>query len=50
MNWKHFGGACLLGGALAIKAGAPIVAVIAGIVLIGALNRWIHGKGEARGL
>lgn len=33
MTWKYFCGACILGGGLALKAGAPLFAVIAGIAL-----------------
>lgn len=47
MSWKYFGGACILGGALAIKAGAPLIAVIAGIALIAALNGWKKREGRA---
>jgi len=47
MNWKYFGAACILGGALAVKAGAPLFAVAAGIVLIAALNKWKIREGRA---
>jgi hypothetical protein len=33
MNWKYFCGACILGGALTLKMGAPLFTVIAGIAL-----------------
>ena len=35
MNWKYFGGACLVVGAALLKAGAPPAAIAAGIGLAG---------------
>jgi len=47
MNWKYFCGACLLGGALALKAGAPLFTVIAGIALAAGWNTWKTREGKA---
>lgn len=48
MNWKYFGGASILAGGLALKAGAPLFTVIAGIALIAALNTWKKREGRAQ--
>jgi hypothetical protein len=40
MNWKYLCGSCLLGGALALKAGAPLFTVLAGIALVVVWNLW----------
>jgi hypothetical protein len=39
MSWRLFIGASILGGALVIKAGAPLLSVAAGIALAAWLNR-----------
>ncbi len=46
MNWKYFCGACILGGGLALKIGAPFFAVIAGIALIAFINTWNRREGR----
>ena len=38
MNWKFFGGACILAAGLAIKFGAPLMAVGMGLALAGVLT------------
>lgn len=38
MNWKFFGGACILAAGILLKAGAPVAAVAMGIVLAAFLN------------
>jgi hypothetical protein len=40
MNWRLFGGACILAAGLAIKFGAPIPAVVLGLAAAGGLNWW----------
>jgi len=40
MNWKYFCGACVLGGALMLKAGAPLAAILAGIAMAAIGNLW----------
>ena len=42
MNWKFFGGACILAAGLLIKYGAPLPAVAMGIALAGFLSWKIH--------
>lgn len=48
MSQKYFYGACILGGGLALKIGAPLFAVIAGIALIAAFNAWRKREGRAQ--
>jgi hypothetical protein len=38
MNWKFFGGACILAAGLMMKYGAPLPAVALGIALAGFLT------------
>jgi len=38
MKWKYFCGACLIVGASLLKAGAPPLTVIAGIILAASWN------------
>ncbi len=38
MKWKYFCGACLIVGAALLKAGAPPLTVIAGIILAASWN------------
>jgi hypothetical protein len=38
MKWKYFAGACLVVGAALLKAGAPPLAILAGIALAGFSN------------
>jgi hypothetical protein len=38
MKWKYFGGACLVVAGALMKAGAPIVAVLAGLGLAALAN------------
>jgi hypothetical protein len=38
MNWKYFLGACFVVGAALVKAGAPLVAIVAGIGVAALLN------------
>ena len=42
MNWKFFGGACILTAGLAVKFGAPIPAVVLGLAGAGLFNWWTH--------
>ena len=44
MKWKYFCGACLVVGAALLKAGAPLFAVLAGIVLAGTWNFWRYRR------
>ena len=46
MNWKFFGGACILAAGLAVKFGAPIPAVALGVAGAGLLNWWNHRRAE----
>src|SRR5216683_2907796 len=48
MRWKYFFGACLVVGAALLKAGAPLIAVIAGITLAALLNLQRHRANSAR--
>ena len=47
MNWKFFVGACILAGALAVKFGAPLLAVAAGVALAGFFT-WTRERTAAR--
>ena len=38
MNWKYFCGACLVVGAALLKAGAPLIAIVAGMALAAFVN------------
>jgi hypothetical protein len=38
MKWKYFCGACLVVGAALFKAGAPLVAIVAGILFAALWN------------
>lgn len=40
MNWKFFGGASILAVGLLLKAGAPLVPVLLGVVLVAAFARF----------
>jgi hypothetical protein len=33
MKWKYLGGACLVVGGALLKAGAPLIAILAGLAL-----------------
>jgi hypothetical protein len=48
MNWKYFGGACLVVGGALFKAGAPLVAIAAGIALAG-LTIFLRRRTQAAG-
>jgi len=45
---RFFMGAAILGGAVALKFGAPIVAVLLGILAMGAVNRWTARRRVSR--
>ena len=47
MNWKYFCSACLLGGALTLKMGAPLFTVAAGIALSALWKVWKERGGRA---
>ncbi|HVW06170.1 MAG TPA: hypothetical protein VHB78_14260 [Vicinamibacterales bacterium] len=50
MSWRLFIGAAILGGAIVIKAGAPLLSVAAGIALAAWLNRLrLSARGSAGG-
>jgi uncharacterized membrane protein len=38
MSWRLFGGAAIIVAGLLLKAGAPLIAVLAGLVLAGLVN------------
>jgi uncharacterized membrane protein len=38
MTWKYFGGACLVIGGALLKAGAPVIAIVAGLGLAALVN------------
>ena len=38
MRWKYFIGSCILAGGLLIKAGAPLLPIAIGMVLVAAIN------------
>ena len=48
MNWKFFIGACILVAGLLLKAGAPLFAIAAGMVLA-ALWTWKQSRGGPAG-
>ena len=48
MNWKYFGGACLVVGAALLKAGVPLIAVAGGIGLAAFANFLRHRANPAR--
>ena len=48
MNWKYFCGACLVVGAALLKAGAPLLAIVAGIALAALGNFLRHRASSAR--
>ena len=48
MKWKYFCGASLVVGAALLKAGAPPLTVIAGIILAASLIFWRHHSNSAR--
>ena len=43
MSWKYFLGSCILAAGLLFKLGAPVVPVVAGIVIAGCLN-WVKTR------
>jgi hypothetical protein len=45
MKWKFFVGACILTAGLLIKAGAPLVAIVAGIAGAAFIN-WKKHRSE----
>ena len=45
LTWRWFAGASTLAGGLLFKAGAPLIAIAAGIV-VAALVTWRYGKGS----
>jgi NAD(P)H-hydrate repair Nnr-like enzyme with NAD(P)H-hydrate dehydratase domain len=38
MSWKYFAGACLVVGGALLKAGAPVLAILAGLALAALAN------------
>src|SRR5216683_7181123 len=48
MRWKYFFGACIVVGAALLKAGAPLIAVIAGIALA-AFSNFLRHRGSSTG-
>jgi uncharacterized membrane protein len=38
MKWKYFGGACLVVAGALLKAGAPVIAIAAGLALAALAN------------
>ena len=50
MSWRLFGGAAIIVGGLLLKAGAPVIAVAAGIGLAGFFNwqRWRASRRRLR--
>ena len=47
MNWKFFVGASILAVGLLIKAGAPLVAIVAGVALAAFLS-WLTRRPNGR--
>jgi len=47
MKWKYFAGACIVVGAALLKAGAPLITVIAGIALAAITNLLQHRGNSA---
>jgi hypothetical protein len=43
MHWKLFIGSCILAAGLLVKAGAPILSVVAGIALAGLVTWYRYG-------
>ncbi len=48
MNWKYFCSACLVVGAALLKAGVPLIAIVAGIALAAFANLLRHRANSAR--
>jgi hypothetical protein len=48
MNSRFFASAAILGGALAIKFGGPLIAVALGIAVIGGCNWWAARRRVSR--
>ena len=46
MNWKYFCGACLVVGAALLKAGAPPIAIAAGMGLAG-LAKFLRNRANS---
>ena len=46
MSWKYFAGACLVVGGALLKAGAPLVAVVAGLALA-ALSNFLRQRAKS---
>jgi hypothetical protein len=44
MNWRFFTGASILAVGLAFKFGAPIPAIVLGVLGAGLWNWWMHRK------
>jgi hypothetical protein len=49
MNWKYFGGACLVVSGALLKAGAPVVAIAAGLGVAALANFLRHRLSAGRG-
>ena len=49
MKWKYFVGACIVVGAALYKAGAPVIAIIAGIAIAAFSNYLRHRGSTTRG-
>jgi hypothetical protein len=49
MRWKYFGGACLVVGGALLKAGAPVIAILAGLGLAALANFLRHRAGAGQG-
>ncbi|MDQ6759194.1 MAG: hypothetical protein M3Z32_04915 [Acidobacteriota bacterium] len=48
MKWNYFFGACLIVGAALLKAGAPVISVIAGLGLAALFNYFRYRSNPAR--
>jgi hypothetical protein len=49
MKWKYFGGACLVVSGALLKAGAPVVAIAAGLGVAALANFLRHRISAGRG-
>ena len=47
MNWNRFVTACILAGALLLKAGVPLVTVVLGLAAAALVNWQMRPKGNA---
>ena len=48
MKWKYFAGACLVVGGALLKAGAPVLAILAGLGLAAFANFLRHRASTGR--